>query len=154
MLRPDLVPDEYRAEAILDAMAGQDVRGKRFLMPRAMVAREILPEKLREWGAEVDVVPAYQTTLPAENVPEIAALFRNGEVDCLTFTSSSTVTNFFSLFEKEDILPYLNKAAIACIGPITADTAKAFGLETAVMPSDYTIRGLVDSIISHFARAK
>ncbi|MFZ2446086.1 MAG: uroporphyrinogen-III C-methyltransferase [Syntrophobacteraceae bacterium] len=154
MLRPDLVPGEYRAEAIIEAFAGSDVRGKRFLMPRAMVAREILPEKLREWGAEVDVVPAYQTTLPAENVPEIAALFRNGEIDCLTFTSSSTVTNFISLFGKDEILPLLKGTAIACIGPVTADTAKGFGLETSIMPSDYTIRGLVDSLVSHFAQKR
>lgn len=151
MLRPDLVPDEYRAEAILEAFAGAGVRGMRFLMPRAMVAREILPEKLREWGAQVDVVPAYQTVLPTENVSEVASLFKNGEVDCLTFTSSSTVSNFFNLFEKQEILAHLKKTKIASIGPITADTARTFGLETAIMPSDYTIRGLVDAIISHFA---
>jgi len=152
MLRPDLVPSEYRAEAIIEAMAAENVRGKRFLVPRAMVAREILPDKLREWGAQVDIVPAYETTLPTEKVPEVTELFKNGEVDCLTFTSSSTVTNFFSLLGKEKILPHLDKTKIACIGPITADTAKSFGLETAIMPSDYTIRGLVDSIISYFAR--
>lgn len=151
MLKPDLVPGEYRAEAIIEAFEARDVRGKRFLIPRAMVAREILPEKLREWGADVDVVPAYQTTLPRENVPEIAELFINGQVDCVTFTSSSTVTNFFSLLEKENILPHLGGTAIACIGPVTAQTAKGFGLQTSIMPSEYTIGGLVGSIVSHFA---
>ncbi len=152
MLKPDLVPGEYRAEAILEALSGDELKGKRFLMPRAMVAREILPEKLTEWGARVDVVPAYQTVLPKETAPEIARLFREGEIDCLTFTSSSTVTNFFSLLPKEEILPHLDKTTIACIGPITADTASEFGLKTGIMPSEYTIRGLVDSIVSYFAR--
>ena len=109
MLRPDLVPSEYRAEAILDALSQHSVRDKRFLMPRAMVAREILPEKLREWGAQVDVVPAYQTVLPQQDVHKIGMLLSNCEIDCLTFTSSSTVSNFFALISKEDLL--------RCAGP-------------------------------------
>jgi uroporphyrinogen III methyltransferase/synthase len=152
MLRPDLVPDEYRAEGILQAFAGGDLSGNRFLMPRALAAREILPEKLREWGAAVDVVPAYQTTLPEENVAKIAKFFRTGEIDCLTFTSSSTVSNFFSLLEKEDVLPFLHGTTIASIGPITAETATKHGLKTSIMPSEYTIRGLVDCIVSYFAK--
>jgi uroporphyrinogen III methyltransferase / synthase len=150
MLRPDLVPDEYRAEGILEAFAGADLNGKRFLMPRALAAREILPEKLREWGADVDVVPAYQTLLPEENVADVAESFRRGEIDCLTFTSSSTVSNFFSLIEKENILPQLHGTTIASIGPITAETAAKYGLKTSIMPSAYTIRGLTDCIVSFF----
>lgn len=150
MLQPDLIPSEYRAEAIIEAFAGRDLRGKRFLMPRAMVAREILPDKLREWGAAVDIVPAYQTTLPTENAPEIAALLRKGEIDCITFTSSSTVSNFFSLFDKQEILPDLRKTLIACIGPVTAETAKTYGLQIDIMPSDYTIDGLVNSLVAYF----
>ncbi len=152
MLRPDLVPSEYRAEAIINAFEGKELKGVRFLMPRAMAARDILPEKLREWGAEVDVVPAYQTTLPAQNAPEVAQIFKNSDADCLTFTSSSTVTNFFRLLDPQEITPYLKSVAIACIGPITADTAKSFGLEISIMPSDYTVEGLVESIVSYFAR--
>ncbi len=154
MLRPDLVPSEYRAEAIIDAFEGKQLQGVRFLMPRAMVARDVLPDKLREWGAQVDVVPAYRTILPEESAPEVAALFKNGDADCLTFTSSSTVTNFFRLLDPGDILPHLKNAAIACIGPITADTAKSFGLEISIMPSQYTIEGLVESIVSHFSRKR
>lgn len=152
MLRPDLVPGEYRAEAILEALAGENLRGMRFLMPRAMVAREILPEKLVELGAHVDVVPAYQTVLPEEDAAGVVELIKAGEVDCLTFTSSSTVTNFFSLVGKEELLPFLNKTAIASIGPITAETAEKFGLKTSIMPSEYTIQGLVDCIVTHFAK--
>jgi uroporphyrinogen III methyltransferase/synthase len=152
MLRPDLVPREYRAEGILEAFEGGDLSGKRFLMPRALEAREILPEKLREWGAEVDVVPAYQTMLPKENVSKVAKLLRAGAIDCITFTSSSTVSNFFSLIEKEDVLTFLHNTTIASIGPITAETATKYGLTTSIMPSEYTIRGLVDCIASYFAK--
>ena len=115
-----------------------------------MVAREILPEKLREWGAQVDVVPAYQTVLPEQDVEKIRLLLSNCEIDCLTFTSSSTVSNFFALIASEDLQRCADRMAVACIGPITAQTAEKFGLKTSIMPSEYTIRGLVDSIVSFF----
>ncbi|MGC8490501.1 MAG: uroporphyrinogen-III C-methyltransferase [Syntrophobacteraceae bacterium] len=150
MLRPDLVPSEYRAEAVLEALADYDVRGKRFLMPRAMVAREILPETLMERGAKVDVVPAYQTVLPEHDAQKIRSLLNDCRIDCLTFTSSSTVSNFFSLIGKEEFARCKGKTAVACIGPITAQTAAGFGLTTDIMPSEYTIQGLVDSIVAYF----
>ncbi|MCE5242654.1 MAG: uroporphyrinogen-III C-methyltransferase, partial [Desulfobacteraceae bacterium] len=151
-LRPDMVPAEYRAEALLDGLAGEEIAGRRFLMPRAMVARDILPGTLRERGAAVDVVPAYETVLPKEGRGEIAERFRNGEIDCLTFTSSSTVSNFFGLFEGEEILTALRGTAIACIGPITARTAEKYGLQVGIMPSEYTIKALVEAIRSHFEK--
>ncbi len=150
MLRPDLVPSEYRAEAILEALSHHSVRGKRFLVPRAMVAREILPEKLREWGAEVDVVPAYRTVVPEQDTEKIRMLLTDCEIDCLTFTSSSTVSNFFALIARDDFQSCAERTAVACIGPITARTAEKFGIKTSIMPSEYTIGGLVDSIVSFF----
>jgi uroporphyrinogen III methyltransferase / synthase len=150
-LRPDLVPKEYRAESILDGLSGGEIRRKRFLLPRAMAARDVLPETLRQWGAHVDVVPAYQTVLPPERSDEMMELLRAGKIDCLTFTSSSTVSNFFSMFEKGSLLPLLENVCIACIGPITAKTAEAHGLVVDVMPSEYTIAGLTEAIRTHFA---
>ncbi len=149
-LRPDLIPKEYRAESVLESLAGENLEGKRVLMPRAMIARDILPETLRKRGATVDVAPAYQTVLPDSRSAEILDLLKNGEIDCLTFTSSSTVSNFFSLFAKDQILSFMSKAAIACIGPITAQTAEEYGLKTEIMPSEYTIPGLVEAICSYF----
>lgn len=146
----DFIPPEYRAEAILEGLEKENLGGLRFLMPRAMVARDVLPDTLRKWGAQVDVVPAYQTLLPESKSSSILQLFQDEAIDCLTFTSSSTVSNFFSLFNREEILPLLSKVAVACIGPITAETAEKFGLKTAIMPSDYTIPALVDAICSHF----
>ena len=149
-LRPDLVPNEYRAESILEGLSGEEINGKRILLPRAMAARDVLPETLRQWGAQVDVVPAYQTVLPRERSTEMMEHLRSGKIDCLTFTSSSTVSNFFSLFEQSAILPLLKHVCIACIGPITAKTAEEHGLYVDVMPSEYTITGLVQALRSHF----
>lgn len=153
-LRLDLVPGEYRAEAILEELSGEKLEGQRFLMPRALVARDILPETLTRKGAHVDVVPAYQTVLPKHQSSDILSLFQQGDIDCLTFTSSSTVSNFFSLFQRDEILPLLKKVVIACIGPITAETAKKYDLSVNVMPSDYTIPGLVEAIRSYFEEKK
>jgi uroporphyrinogen III methyltransferase / synthase len=151
-LRPDLVPKEYRAESILKGLSREEIKGKRFLLPRAMAARDVLPDTLRQWGAHIDVVPAYQTVLPAERTTEMMDRLRSGDIDCLTFTSSSTVSNFFSMFEKGSLLPLLKDVCIACIGPVTAKTAEAHGLRVDVMPSEYTIAGLAEVIRAHFAR--
>jgi uroporphyrinogen III methyltransferase / synthase len=149
-LRLDLVPGEYRAEAILEALGADSMRGRRVLLPRALEARDILPETMRQWGAEVDVTPAYETVLPAHQSAPVLDALRAGEVDCLTFTSSSTVSNFFQMFPREDVMPALEGVTIACIGPITAQTAEKFGLRVDVMPADYTIPGLVSAIRDYF----
>ncbi len=149
-LCPDFVPGEYRAESILEGLSGEPLQDKRFLLPRAMAARDVLPETLRQWGALVDVVPAYRTVLPRERSNEMTERLRSGEIDCLTFTSSSTVSNFFSLFEKDSLLPLLTDVRVACIGPITAKTAEEHGLEVDIMPSEYTIAGLVEAIRNYF----
>ena len=149
-LRPDLVPGEYRAESLLEGLEAENLAGRRFLMPRAMVAREVLPDTLRKWGAQVDVVPAYQAVLPASKSSHVLELLRKGAVHCVSFTSSSTVGNFFSLFKKDEILPLLEDVPIASIGPITTETAEKFGLKVNIMPSEFTIPALVEAICAHF----
>jgi len=153
-LRLDLVPGEYRAEAILQALEGRDLQGVRFLMPRAMEAREVLPETLEKRGAVVDVVPAYRTVLPRAEAPAMLESFRRKEIHCVTFTSSSTVSNFFSLFDREEILELLQGVLVACIGPVTGETARKHGLEVRVMAEEYTIAGLVRALEDHWARSK
>jgi uroporphyrinogen III methyltransferase/synthase len=150
-LRPDLVPGEYKAEAVLEGLSGENLKGKRFLLPRAMVARDVLPGTLREWGVEVDVVPAYQTILPSARSAEILDSLRAGAIDCVTFTSSSTVSNFFSLFERDEILSQLGNVAIASIGPITSETAGECGLKIDIQPDQYTIKALAQAICDYFA---
>jgi uroporphyrinogen III methyltransferase / synthase len=150
-LRLDLVPGEYRAEAILEAMGVDAVSGRRVLLPRALEARDILPDTLRQWGARVDVVAAYQTVLPEHESAGVLATLRAGEVDCVTFTSSSTVTNFLRMFPQNEIMPVLAATTIACIGPITSETAQKQGLTVTIMPSEYTIPGLAAAICDHFS---
>ena len=129
----DGVPEQYVAEGILEMMNGEKLGGKRILIPRAEVAREILPDTLRERGAEVDVPPAYRT-LPAEAADaerartEIGA----GRVDMVTFTSSSTARNFADIFGGRSIREAMGRVAVASIGPIASETAREVGLETDV----------------------
>jgi len=150
-LRPDLIPEKYQAEALLEAFSLLPLSGQRVLIPRAEEAREILPLGLGQMGAEVSVVTAYRT-LPAR---EGAEVFREkigrGGIDCLTFTSSSTVLNFLALFPRGEILDLLKKTAVACIGPITAQTAKDNGLHVDILAETFTIPGLVEAVENYFA---
>jgi uroporphyrinogen III methyltransferase/synthase len=149
-IRPDLVPAEYRAEAVIEGMRGFIKPGVRVLIPRAAQAREILPEDLRKAGAEVDEVPAYQTVLPQAGQEEVAALLQEGKIDLISFTSSSTVSNFARMFPGWDLVDLLKGVTVACIGPVTAETAKKYGLETHVQPQHYTIDHLIEAIVNYF----
>ena len=133
-----LVPAEYRAEAILDEIG--DVAGQTILLPRADIARPALAEGLRDKGAQVDEVPAYRT-VPATPAPAAFDALRAG-VDVITFTSSSTVRNFVT---QTAGLSY-GQPLIACIGPVTAATARELGLCVDVVAKEYTVEGLLDAL--------
>ena len=141
------VPDEYRAEQIIAAIGIKRIRGKRFLIPRAEVAREALPEILRDQGAkEVVVAPAYRTVKPkGAQVERMRELIASGKIDLVTFTSSSTVTNFCELIDTSG-----NGIRAAAIGPITAATAKEHGFDVVVSPAKYTIEALAEAIREFF----
>lgn len=148
---PDLLPSEYRAEGVIEKMEqlGEGaLKDKKFLIPRAKVAREILPNRLKELGAHVDIVCAYETVRPDSKTEEVEAMLKNGEIWAITFTSSSTVHNFCEMFAGDDWREMLGKTRIACIGPITAKTAREKGLEVDIMPAEYTIPALVDVLIA------
>ncbi len=150
-IRPDYVPSEYRAEGVIEGFCERGVgEGSRVLIPRALEAREILPDTLRERGAIVDVVPVYRTVLGAGEQSVLARL-AEGTVDVITFTSSSTVKNFMQLAEGTDIAPTLSQALIASIGPITSDTARDLGLTVGVEAEEYTIPGLVEAVVGHIS---
>jgi uroporphyrinogen III methyltransferase / synthase len=144
-LRVDVTPEEYRAEALIVALAKDSLRGERVLIPRAKVAREILPEKLRETGAEVVVPPAYEAVPSEEGREPMKELLEKGEVDCVTFTASSTVENFVRSFG-EEARRLLSKTTVACIGPITAKTARDHDIRVDVEAEEYTIGGLVSAV--------
>jgi uroporphyrinogen III methyltransferase / synthase len=141
-----LVPAIYQAEGILEGLDPAEIGGRRILMPRAAKAREILPETLRQWGASVDVVQAYQTVLPRDYQFGLHEVFKK-QIDVITFTSSSTVENFFRLLEGEDPNRMLQGVIVACIGPITARTAFDSGLGVDIVSSEFTIPGLVGAIV-------
>jgi len=143
----ELAPDEFRAEALVAAFARENLHGARVLIPRAAEARSVLPDGLRARGAIVDVVPVYRTQLEQEHPPEIRQRLLDGPVDAVTFTSSSTVRNFLALLGSEAARS-LRGALVACIGPVTAATAREAGLEVAVVADTYTIPGLVAALRS------
>jgi len=151
-LRLDLVPSEYRAEAVIDALGEAEIRGRRFLLPRAAKARELLPEKLAEMGGEVEVVTAYETVRPSEKAEEVRRLLREGAIHCITFTSSSTVENFIAMVGDDHLPSLLGKAVVACIGPITAETARKHGLTVEIIPDEYTIEALTAALVARFQK--
>ncbi len=150
-LRIEVQPSEYRAEAIAHAIGTARIRGARFLIPRAQVAREALPEILVEQGASaVEVVSSYKTVMPkGARTERMRRMVDAGLIDLVAFTSSSTVTNFCAIMGGA---PHGLKAG--AIGPITAETARTLGFEVVVSPSDYTIDALVAALIDYFARRK
>lgn len=152
-IRASLVPARYQAEGILDAISPSSMKGRHVLIPRAAQAREVLPETLRAWGAVVDVVVAYRTGLPNIDVGPVEKLLRQGMIDVITFTSSSTVRNFVLLFEGRNLAEIARKSIIACIGPITARTAEEAGCRPAIVAEEFTTAGLTGAIVAHF-RAK
>jgi len=151
-LEPDIIPAEYKAEGVLSALEGIDIAGKSFLYPRALEARELLPEKLRERGAEVCVAVAYRTVAPRVERGYLKGLFSGG-VSAITFTSSSTVKNFM-LMAGDDAAELLKGVCVACIGPVTARTCEEMGVGVDVMPGDYTVEALLLSLTGYFARRK
>lgn len=151
-LRADLVPREYQAEAILEALKPDELRGKKILLPRAAQARDILPETLRGWGAEVDVVEAYRTIAGRADAASLKTLLRAKKVDVITFTSSSTVHHFVRLFAGADMKELLARTAVACIGPITQKTAEEKGIRVDIVPREYTIPGLTQAIVEYFSK--
>jgi uroporphyrinogen III methyltransferase/synthase len=148
-LRVDAVPEEYRAEALIEPISGESVAGKRFLIPRAKVAREVLPESLREVGAEVVAPPAYESVPSDEGREALAKRLEAGEVDCVTFTASSTVESFIRAFG-EGSAQLLEQTKVACIGPVTAGTARERGIRVDAVATEYTIPGLVEAVVDLF----
>ncbi|MGA6829037.1 uroporphyrinogen-III C-methyltransferase [Nitrospira sp. NS4] len=147
----DVVPAEFQAEGVLAALAKTDLTGCRILIPRAEVAREILPDELRARGATVDVIPVYRTQIPREAVQGWRQQLEDRQIDAITFTSSSTVRNCMKLLGGEARARLLlQSVAVACIGPITAQTARESGLTVAIMPGENTMPALAAAMAQYF----
>jgi uroporphyrinogen III methyltransferase/synthase len=151
-LRPELVTSEYTAEGLANALEGWQLEGLRVLVPRAEIARDVLPSLLANRGAEVEILPVYRAVCPADAAPALMRLFDGDGTDVITFTSSSTVSNFVSAFPEDRLPAILGDAEIACMGPVTADTARKLGLPVAIVAREYTTHGLVQAIAEAAAR--
>ncbi|CAI4032240.1 Uroporphyrinogen-III methyltransferase [Nitrospira tepida] len=153
-LQADLVPDEYQAEGLIESFRRIGVKGRRILIPRAEVAREMLPAELTAMGAEVTVVPVYRTVKPEADTARLTKRLADRTIDMLTFTSSSTVRNFASLFESpEEMVRLTQGVPVACIGPITADTARELGLSVTIQAGENTIPALAEAIVEYYGES-
>ncbi|HEY1679054.1 MAG TPA: uroporphyrinogen-III synthase [Candidatus Sulfotelmatobacter sp.] len=148
----DVVPREYVAESVVRSLQ-KKVKGKRVLLVRAKVARDVIPRELRRAGARVDVVEAYETVLPAASRSRLRSAFRSksNRPHVVTFTSSSTAKNFASLLGNALRSPnVLEEVLFASIGPVTSATLRDLGLPIHISAAKYTIPGLVQAIAKHF----
>ncbi len=144
-LRVAYVPEEYRAEKIIEGLASRILPGQGVLLARAEEARDILPESLKALGADVWDIPSYKTVLGGANRGELKRLLTEKAIQAVTFTSSSTVRNFIQLLEGD--LTLLDGVKVFSIGPITSTTAVELGLTVHKEAAQYTIDGLVQALL-------
>jgi uroporphyrinogen III methyltransferase/synthase len=146
----DRLPETYQAESVVEAFSRENLNGCKVLLPRAKEARTILPQELTRMGAVVDEVAVYQTVQTSGDQRQLIEDLKNDAIDMVTFTSSSTVKNFKSLLP-EGAVDLLDGVAIACIGPITAETAKSLGLNSTLVAEKFTIEGLCSAITAYYS---
>lgn len=149
-ITPDFIPASFVAESLLPFF--EKKKPGKVAILRAEKAREVLPESLKKLGFEADVIPLYKTLLEKPPNEGILELIAEGKIDAITFTSSSTVDNFLKIMKSRTF----DLKALPCfaIGPVTADTCREHGLSVLSMADEYTIPGLVDCLISYFAKEK
>ena len=154
-IKVDLVPAEFRAEALVAALAGYGpLQGARVLFPRGDIARETIGDELRRAGAQVTEVIAYRTLIEdmqREGEPDIYKMLLERKIDVVTFTSGSAVRNFAKVYGEDQAADLLRNTEIAVIGPITAHAAEQLGIRVSIQPGSYSIPALVDAIAAHFS---
>jgi uroporphyrinogen III methyltransferase/synthase len=142
----DYVPEEFLSEKIAHGLG--DVKGKRILLPRADIASKRLPELLKKNGAIVDEVAAYRTVTPDDlSANRVESILEQG-VDVVTFTSASTVRNLADVVGAGRLEALLKGVKVACIGPVTAEAAKALGVHVDITAGNHTIDDLVEAIVN------
>lgn len=151
-LRVNCRPPKFVAESVVEELKKvTTIKGERFLLPRADIARSFLPDELQKLGGKVTDLVAYKTIMAQPRNMNLVDKLRNGEVDIVTFTSSSTVRNFVEIIGKENLLALNSHVQYASIGPITTQTAEEMGLHIAIKADEYTIPGLVSAILENAA---
>lgn len=163
-IKVDLIPKEFNAEGLIEAFiqstdsrtclpdrqaqtADKKLAGLKILLPRAEVAREVFPDKVRELGGEIDVPPVYRTIKPEIHGKRLQRFLKEGKISIATFTSAATFNNFLDM-TGEDSAPLLKDVAIAVIGPVTARAVEKAGLTVSIMPKKATIDAMVQEIIN------
>lgn len=150
-LRVDCTPPEYVAESVVNMLV-ERVKGKRVLLVRAKMARDVIPRELRAAGAEVDVAEAYETVVPVNAARKLHDLLVDGhlQADIITFTSSSTARNFAAILPS-GVSPkaVLEGLTVASIGPVTTATLKEIGVSSVLQAQTYTLTGLKEAIVGH-----
>jgi uroporphyrinogen III methyltransferase/synthase len=146
---PDFMPEVYTSEGLIAGLKNMDIGGKRFLLPRADIAGKELRQGICRLGAEVHEIVIYRTVPAGETIARARQMLASGEIDVITFTSSSTVANLSGALQEKP-LP-LNGARVACIGPKTAEAAAMAGLRVDIIAGEQTINGLVTAIEEYFA---
>ena len=146
---PDLQPDVYRAEAVIELLQQRGVDGMRILYPRAQLARKLIPQQLGAAGAIVDAPVAYRTIPATTGGEQLCSLLRQQQLDIVTFTSSSSVDNFVAAIGDECVA-LTASVLFASIGPLTSATARKHGLTVAVEAREYTLEGLIAELIDYY----
>jgi len=154
-IKVDLIPHEFRADAVVSALlALGPMEGRRVLLPRADIGREIIADGLRQAGALVTEVIAYRTILEdtqREGDPDVYGMLLEGKIDVATFTSPSAIRNFAKIHGTDQVVDLLKNTVVATIGPVTADAARQLGVNVTIQPKTYTVPALVAAIASYYA---
>lgn len=154
-LKVDLVPHEYRGEAVVQALsASGDVRGLKVFLPRADIGREVVADELRKQGAEVTEAIAYRTVVTdpeREGEPDVYHMLLERSIDVVTFTSPSAVRSFVKVLGAEPAADLLRTTVVASIGPVTAEATAHYNIHTTIIPSQYTVPSLVEAIVAYFS---
>ena len=150
-IKPDLVPADYQAEGVVEEFSRLDMINSRVLYPRADKARDVIPRELKRLGAHVDSPIVYRNIFPERLPPETLFALEKRSVDCITFTSSSTVQNLAAMLGEELMFDLLKGVIVASIGPITSKSCRDLGLKVDVEPGKHTMDALVEALEAHFS---
>ncbi len=149
-LQVETLPDTFKAEGLLDSLLPSLSPGQKVLLPRADIARDYLPDKLKKLGLLVTEVDVYETVLSAENAKDVIEMLKQREIHVIAFTSSSTVTNLIEIISQQSVgnpLKLLGEVDLVCIGPVTAQTALEHGLVVKLTAREATIASLVEALV-------
>jgi uroporphyrinogen III methyltransferase/synthase len=151
-VRADLVPDDYKAEGVIAAFRAMDVKGMRFLFPRGDRAGDVIPAGLAALGGEVSAPVAYCNVIPDYLPDPVMEALEERKIDCVTFTSSSTVENLSAMLGENRFLHLLNGIAVAAIGPVTSKSCRELELEVHIEPKEYTLEAMTEAIVNYFSK--